>query len=155
MVSELQLLLFRDRLPLFPVRRERFDERFRELGDLPSPELGHFGDLRHRHWISPRDGFEAIARAEDAGVELQALGRGIARRLECAHPRIELGIAVPTRGAWELGKLHLGNGERTGDGVEQLVSALLEDGARHPLHFAQRLSRPRLRACDVEHLFVS
>ena len=59
------------------------------------------------------------------------------------------------RGFEEHRKLGLGNGQRALDGVEELFSALLEDGAGHSLHLREGVLRSRLRPGDVEQLLVA
>ena len=125
------------------MRLQRSHEVGAELGDLPAPQLGDLGELLDGRRVPARDGFHAIARAEHAGVELQSLGSRVARGLQRADPRVELRIAVPSRGARELRELGLGDGERAAHRVQQLGAALLEDRARHPLDLAQRVLASR------------
>ena len=52
------------------MRRESLDEGLRQLAYLPTPELGHFGDLFDRLRVATGDGFQAVSRAENTGIEL-------------------------------------------------------------------------------------
>src|SRR4051812_28995091 len=101
------------------------DERFAELAYLPATELRHLFELLHRARVSPCDRFHAIARAEDARIELEALGGGVTRCLECTDARVELRVAIPTCGARKLRQLGVGHGERALYRIQDLAATLL------------------------------
>src|SRR5450830_55312 len=135
--------------------RQRRDERFRELAHLPPPKLGHFADFLCGFRIASRNRLHAVPRAQHAWIEREPLGCLVARRLERADARVELGIAIPARRARDLWQFRLRHRERALHRLEKLAAPLFEDAARHSLDPAERVARGRLRARDVEELFVA
>src|SRR3982750_1151970 len=75
---------------LFPMRSERLDEIVAELPRLPPAQLGNALDLLACRWILSGDGLHPVARAEHAGVEVETRRCGVAGRLQCIDPRIEI-----------------------------------------------------------------
>src|SRR5690348_13511639 len=68
--------------------------RLAELLDLPPSQVGDLEEILDRLRHAAGDRLETLARAQDAGVEVESLRGLVSHRAQRIDPRIEVGVLV-------------------------------------------------------------